>query len=451
MSIAFDPPTSNGGYTITDYAVVIDEPNPILRTYTTSPAVIDGLVDGVTYTFYIYARTVYGVGANTSHSYTLPAIPGDVSSLSSSLISASSVKVTFGAATSTTPITKYEFAYQVTSNAAEPMSLLWSDTGRTTAGNFDIVGLQENVAYSIYVRAVNVRGPRLGVYSVTEITTRNLQPPVIPTITAVSSTYTTITVEFDPHDDYPSTPITSYQYNIRSSTGPWISFTGSPLIITSGLTQGQTINIYIRTFNSEGVSPVVQVSDRLQPITAPSEPTNISASPTSDATIMVSFSLPADTGGDSSLSYKYSYLYGGNSFGPYDATYPSFYIGGLQNYNQQYTVSLWARNSAGAGPAAQISGTPLAWPSQPTNLNYSTDGLEWGSVYVTWSPPDNWQLFNQITYYVYWVGSGYPISTQSTNILISGLYGATALYVYVSASYEDRTSSPSEIYAISAG
>lgn len=66
-SISFNPPASNGGSTITGY-LVTSIPDSLTGTGPTSPIVVRGLVDDITYTFTVRATNVIGSGPESVES-----------------------------------------------------------------------------------------------------------------------------------------------------------------------------------------------------------------------------------------------------------------------------------------------------------------------------------------------------------------------------------------------
>jgi len=77
VSFSFSPPISSGGSSISSYTV-FGSPGNIAVTYMSSPTVLSGLTDGLTYSFYVVANNLLGnSSASTISSITMPSINGN--------------------------------------------------------------------------------------------------------------------------------------------------------------------------------------------------------------------------------------------------------------------------------------------------------------------------------------------------------------------------------------
>ena len=74
VSVAFSPPTSNGGSAITGYTVTSD-PDGITATGSTSPVVVSGLTNGKSYTFTVTATNDAGTSPPSASSASIAPVP----------------------------------------------------------------------------------------------------------------------------------------------------------------------------------------------------------------------------------------------------------------------------------------------------------------------------------------------------------------------------------------
>ena len=150
VSIAFTPPTSNGGAAISSYTAT-STPGNITGTSTTgSPVVVTGLTNGTSYTFKIYATNADGNGPASIASIAVvpatvpgaPLYPSAVAGNALAVVSFSPPSSNGGAAIS---------SYTATSN---PGNISYSGTGSPIT----VTGLTNGTAYTFTVKATNSAG-----------------------------------------------------------------------------------------------------------------------------------------------------------------------------------------------------------------------------------------------------------------------------------------------------
>ncbi|MGO9903546.1 MAG: fibronectin type III domain-containing protein, partial [Solirubrobacteraceae bacterium] len=158
----------------------------------------------------------------------------------------------------------------------------------------------------------------------------------------------------------------------------------------SGLCAGVAYSAEVSTSNGAGSSGFSAASAAVVPLVAqvPSEPLLVSVFGR-DGALAVSWSAPADDGGDPVSGYVLSATPTGGgsavSVSP-AASATSATISGLTD-GTEYVVSLSATNSVGNSLASTMDGTPsVAYaPGGPTEVTATPDGS--GDVQVSWSPP----------------------------------------------------------------
>jgi hypothetical protein len=161
----------------------------------------------------------------------------------------------------------------------------------------------------------------------------------------------------------------------------------NPAVIT-GLTNGQSYTFTVVADN--GAQSAGAGSNAVTPATFPGAPASASASP-GNGSASVSWTPPASNGGDP-VTYTVStnLIAGGGAVPPATSTGGlSATINGLTN-NSQYTFTVTAVNSVGAGPgtttnAVLPSSTPGV-PSAPQNVSAAFAGVSQTAT-VTWNVP----------------------------------------------------------------
>ncbi len=119
----------------------------------------------------------------------------------------------------------------------------------------------------------------------------------------------------------------------------------------------------------------------------PGQPRNLSATP-GDGRLTLTWDAPANDGGAAITGYRLRYKRDGATtylnFKRLGADVRSHTITGLTN-RKDYTVQVWAVNSAGAGDKATLSGiAPAVAPGQPRRLSAVAGD---GRLVVGWQPP----------------------------------------------------------------
>ena len=116
------------------------------------------------------------------------------------------------------------------------------------------------------------------------------------------------------------------------------------------------------------------------PVTTPAAPQDLRSEP-GDAEVTLRWAAPASDGGSPILRYEYAVDDSGtwiDAGGDLEETVP-----GLTN-GQSYAVAVRAVNAAGAGPAAEVTGTPGAPPAAPQDLRSEPGDAE---VTLRWAAP----------------------------------------------------------------
>jgi len=402
---------SDGGASITNYKYSLNGGSTFTALSpadTTSPVVITGLTNGVSYTIQLKGVNSIGDGdASASITVSLPTPRPLYGNYCNFTLSSASAIASYGLGVYDPAMTIYKWA---------------------------LLGSNDNTTWELIDRKTQVNNT---LYNTTAYT-----------LSSTSPTYTYARLVFEAYNNTNAPNGFFYMGGfwlkradgsfITSSSGTFSSefyANGTPALslATNTVTGAVGPNIYIGNgsvqytallgvYNGPGFSYTGTVSSpTLLPPSAPPAPTSLSASAGNES-VSISFTQGSD-GGSAITNYKYS-LNGGSTFtafSPADTTSPVV-ITGLTN-GVAYTIQLKAVNSLGDGDAsASITVTPATNPNAPTNLVASYAGS--GAVQISFTPGSNGG--ETITNYQYSLDCGATFTPLSpvdgiTPVTITGL------------------------------
>jgi len=437
VALYWSAPSNQGTTSISNY--VVQYATSPYSSWTSAPectgtsttCTVTGLTNGTAYEFEVAAANSIGQGVFSSPSGPItPTGPPGAPTITSVTPSDGSLTLVFSAASSSLPITDYQYSLDG--------GTTWT-SGGVTASPLTISGLTNGTLYSIELRGVSSAGG--GASSSPAAGTPSALPGA-PTITTVTpgGDGVSLQVTFVPGYTGGST-ITSYQYatSVGAGTtafGAWTTASGttSPITVT-GLSNGTTYSVELRALNVNGPGPasVYQVGVTL---TVANAPTITSITP-SDSALTVTYSpyTSANDGGSAISGVDYS-LDGGTTWISAGTLADPFTISSLTN-GTSYNVSLRADNGVGSSlSSSPMSGTPYTVPSAPQNVQAAGAAT---SAQVSWSVPASTGGSAVITY----TASAFSAptggsavatcTTSSTTCAISGLTNDTTYYFSVTA------------------
>ncbi|HYO40912.1 MAG TPA: fibronectin type III domain-containing protein [Nocardioidaceae bacterium] len=245
------------------------------------------------------------------------------------------------------PVTGYQINYgdndewtDVTSEAQDG----WWRVTRT--------GFHNGITYSVRVRAGNVAGVGRGSVP-TQVTP--ITAPAAPILRSVTPGDQKLIIRFDPPQDDPGAPVTSYQATTSDGDGwfdiaPSGSSSSSALAtVLTGLENGTAYQVAVRAINDAGQSAASDTMTR-KPFTVPGAPTLTDAS-AEGRKVTLTFTAPDDDGGSPVTAYQYQQDDAewqdleASGDGPFTATIDNLADGG-------YSFKVRAVNAAGAGAAS---------------------------------------------------------------------------------------------------
>jgi hypothetical protein len=181
------------------------------------------------------------------------------------------------------------------------------------------------------------------------------------------------------------TPVTDYVVQYSNDGGStWQTFADGVSTSTSatvtGLTNGTEYVFHVAAVNAVGTGAYSVTTDAVVPMTVPSAPENVSATP-GDGEVVVTWDAP-DDGGSAITDYAIQYSPDGGTtwitFGDGVSAGTTATVSGLTN-NTEYVFRVAAVNSVGTGPYSGLSNpaTPVVTPFEDSETSIFSADIEW--------------------------------------------------------------------------
>ncbi|HWC33491.1 MAG TPA: fibronectin type III domain-containing protein [Mycobacteriales bacterium] len=313
----------------------------------------------------------------TVTSATVPSAPTSVSAVTGN----GQAAVSWAAPSSDggSPITGYDVQYSTNNGTT------WTSASATfhtsTATSQTVTGLTNGTAYLFRVAAINSVGT--GPYSAASAAVTPAAVPEAPTAVTATAGNLQATVTWMAPSATGGLPITGYDVQYSSNNGTsWTSASSAfhtsaaTTETVTGLTNGTAYVFRVAAISSAGTGAYSAASAAVTPASVPGAPTAVTAT-AGDASAVVSWTAPADTGGERLTAYTVQdssdggTTWNGAATGPTSAapTAPAttLTVTGLAN-GTAYEFRVAATNSAGTGafstPSAPV--TPAADSSHLT-------------------------------------------------------------------------------------
>ena len=397
----------------------------------TSFTISSGVENAVAYTVYVKTVTSLGDSATSSPSspatpYTVPSAPSITSVVAGN--TTASIYVSDGS-NNGSEITHY--AYSTDGDNYTQVSY---------ASPIALTSLTNWSSYSFYVKAINAAGS-----SAASGVSSSITPYLLPTsctISSITAGDSQITVEIG---EYTATSgIIGYKYSFTGTEYTYVASAAATFTIT-GLTNGQSYNVYVKSVTTAGDSPASSISSSVSPRTVPSAPTSVVATPFNEC---ASIAFVDGSANGATIEY-YIYSLNGDIDVPVkkrsDGTIKIF---GLTNASQ-YTVRLRAVNTIGTSDYSVESNTfiPYGAPLTPTITQILPGN---GCVYVYFDEIDN--NGDIITKMKYSLGASlFDGSGLTSPMTISGLTNKTTYTISIAATNAGGDSTTSTGVSITVG
>ena len=388
--VNFIEPTDNGGSVLTKYQYQVNGGTWTDLTSgsgftlgTSTRFVITGLTNGTAASVLLRAVNSTGASASSSAVSATPVTVPDTPSSVDLLPIDGGFRVEFTAAGNGGSTILF-YAYRVTATGSTPLGP-WLRAAWTSGTTFTIAGLTNGSSYDVDLRAGNAMG--FGEALLGPSSSPGAKPAA-PAISNVIAGDSKISIVLTPGNNG-GYAISKYSYSINGGT-TWITPSPNPLtnpIVVTGLTNGTSYQVRVRTYNEIGDSDPSAISVAT-PATSSAAPAITAVTP-SDGSLSVAFNPPTNTGGSVITTYEYS-IDGGtlwNSRGAASAASP-LVITGVRN-GAAYPIKIRAITAIAQGAA---STTTLAIPQvpgagKPTNVIATPLN---GSALVSWRAPEGW-------------------------------------------------------------
>ena len=301
----------------------------------------------------------------------------------------------------------------------------YTSTGGNISNPYTISsGLTNGATYLVSFIATNMAGNSVASDSVSVIPNTIPGAPVIKSITPGNRT---IDVSFGAPISDGGNAITDYAYSFFLDSS-YVSLGPTPTEFQLiDLSNGTPYTIYLKAYNSIG-NTAVPSSATVTPRTFPDAPV-INAIILKNAAIDISFSAPANNGGNAITDYKYSFN-PDSSYNSMGATPTTYTVPDLSN-GTMYTIYVKATNAAGDTLiAANSTAIPRTVPSAPIITHVILGNT---TVDISFNAPVS-DGGNAITEYRY---SFFPNSEYNesvgTRFQIAGLTNGNSYTIYLKA------------------
>jgi len=287
-TVRFTTLVSGGGLPIVNYIVTSTSGN-ITASGSSSPIIITGLTNGITYSFTLVAQNSSG-GTSTRSSVSSSVTPFSVPitpTITNVTAADSTATVSF-----TTPLVNGNSQVTTYTVTSSPGNI----TNSGTSSPILITGLTNGTSYTFTITATNSYGTSLPSSPIIYVTPG--MTPGVPTILSATANRNgqatiTFTSGIDTNNGSGNLPVS---YTTTSSPGGIVTTGIGGGMIINGLTNGVSYTFTVTATNSYGTSAPSLPSASVTPFSAPDPPT-ITSVQAGNGQVTVTFTAPTNTGG----------------------------------------------------------------------------------------------------------------------------------------------------------
>jgi hypothetical protein len=419
--------SATGGSAVTGYVVSYRPAAGSWSTTTVAGAVlqveISDLIPGTTYEFKVAATNAAGTGTDsavrTGVPYSAPQAPTNVSAIGKDrevTLSWSAPQQAVSAVVGASY--KYKVEYTIDGSTWLPAK---ENITETTAA---ITGLTNGTPYRFRIAAGYTVGGKTSYGEISEVSATPRGAPGAPEgLRLQQLDATTVRLTWSAPSSTGGGLLGDYEISYSTNGTTW---TPDPVttelgltVDVSGLTAGLPYTFRVRATNTFGESPYVTAE--LTPVRAPSTVTGLSVRQVANG--QVSLGWNANVGAERVSGYRVEYSSGNNIWTLFDGAVTSTLttVTGLTN-GVSYTFRVSARNVAGYGTGATVTGIP----SGPLPVSALTANAADGKVTLSWALPTGGGATVTGVKVVYSPDNGVTVITHAT-------LGATATSTVVSS------------------
>ena len=371
--VSWTAPTNIASYYSADSYYLVSTPDgPSCVSERVTSCRVEGLENGVTYTFTV--RFVNNAGDGTASSASAGVAPGTIPTAPQGVaVTAANASIRVAWAPSADPGGRPILGYIATTSVGSTGARSCRTTGSTSC---TITGLVGEETYTVTVVARTALGTSPGTTSAEVVPLGSSRSPV--DVVGVSGPGS-VTVSWSAPPPIAGISITGY--TVRSTPGDLTcSTTGELTCVVSGLTNGVAHTFVVTATTSDSRQTASFPSAAVIPARAPDAPSDASGT-VSGSSVLVQWSAPTDTGGSPVTSYIVTSSPGSRSC---STAALNCVITGL-TLGTHYTFTIVAVSAAGRSVSSSPTGdvVPMTAPSTPTAVRGISGNR---SVTVLWAP-----------------------------------------------------------------
>ena len=452
VTVSFTPPTSDGGAPVTGYTIVstpdfVDISGSSSGSGSSSPIVVTGLSNGVTYTFRVVATNANGKSSPSAASagFTPAVVPDPPTGVTAVRGNAQAI-VQF-----TPPLNNGGAAISGYTATASP-------GGATATGSsspLTITGLTNGTPYTVTVVATNSKGNSIASDPSNSVTPATV--PNAPTIGTATTIRRQATVSFTAPVNTPPTNggSTIVSYTVTASSGGFTATGGSSPLTIVDLVFGTPYTFTVVATNGIGNSSASAASNSITPANTgslPSGPVVVTATPGFQSAA-VSFTEPPSDGGSTITSYTVTSVpaaFTTTIAGPISSgSFPVLLTAtGLTN-GGVYTINVTSTNANGTSTATISNQVIPGTPPPPETLANVFTTVNTTTLSFTQS---TYSGMASITNYKYSLNGGvftlFSPADRTSPITITGLTGNTSYSIRLIATNSVGDSFPSGPFSV---
>jgi titin len=398
VTLVWSAPSSNGGRSITDYAIRFSSNAGVSWTTfsdgvsTATNTTVTGLTNGTAYVFQVAALNSVGTGSfSVSSSEVVPfSVPGQPTSLSGTA-GINQVALSWLAPASNGGAVIADYVVEYSTNSGTTWVTFVDAVSASESAT--VTGLINGTGYIFRVTAKNTAGNGTASSTTSAIVPRTM--PSAAQSVAGTSGNAQARLTWSAPVTTGGSAVLDYEIQYSSNGTTWTTFSDSVSTSTSvtvtGLTNGTAYTFRVAAINGAGLGTFSTASSSVTPFTTSGTPTSVV--PTrGDGQVSLSWTAPTSNGGSGIIQYRVQFAAeGSDDYSTWSSAISTlsasttYVVTGLTN-GTSYKFRVVAVNAAGNGAYSSASSavTPFTASGAPTSLA-TTSGVS--QVVLSWTAP----------------------------------------------------------------